>query len=403
MAGMPAALMPRARATSIDSLMHAAQVHGPRRGDAIDELALRGERALPGLVEALATGVAVPLWTAVLIALRTPGKATALARYLDHPNRTVRAAVIRALGRSGDVDAVVPLVTLLRAGASVRIVANALGDLGDARALTPLRAAAAALVGWPVDPARLSALLKRAAAEGSSSRLRDVLGIAESLAKLGDMSLAPAAIELVGFAPDSPALDQGADVRRLAARALTVLVAPGVSDALHHACRDVASEVWIEALWATVLLGRIVEVQRWLAMLADSTLDEVRRWNLLACLHETCGDAPEGEDQLPAAFEIDRWWARVAPRFESGICYRAGQPTTPGRLVTEMIDGSVGLARHELRAMSGLPCIQEMLGEVPITSVERAAVSSWWASRHQELPAGKLHRWGRTYEPNAVD
>jgi hypothetical protein len=181
------------------------------------------------------------------------------------------------------------------------------------------------------------------------------------------------------------------------------MVAPGVSDALHHACRDVASEVWIEALWATVLLGRVAEIRHWLAMIADPTLDHVRRWNLLACLHETCGDAPGGEDQLPTTFEIDRWWADVAPRFDSGACYRAGQPTTPGLLVLEMIGGNVGTARHEFRAMSGLPSVQEMLGEVPMTPVERAAVSSWWVKRRHELPAGKLHRWGRSYEPNAVD
>jgi HEAT repeat protein len=387
----------------IDSLMHAVQVHGPQRAKAIDELALVGEPALPKLVEALATGVAVPLWTAVLIALRMQGKAAALTRYVDHPDRTVRAAIIRALGRSGDVEAVEPLIALLRAGEPVRILAAALGDLGDARALAPLREVAAALVGQPMEPAGVSARTKRAAVDARSSRLREVVGIAESLAKLGDMLLAPAVIELVGFGRDQPGSDEAANVRRVAARALTVLVAPGVSDALHRACRDVACDVWIEALGATALLGRVAEMRQWLAMLADQTLDEVRRWNLLACLHDSCGDAPDVEDRLPTASELDRWWADVAPRFESGVCYRAGQPTTPGLLLVRMMDDNVGLARRELRAMTGLPGIQEMLGGVPVTPAERAAMTSWWVARQQELPAGKLHRWGRTYEPNAVD
>ena len=34
---------------------------------------------------------------------------------------------------------------------------------------------------------------------------------------------------------------------------------------------------------------------------------------------------------------------------------------------------------------------------------EHAAMRSWWKVNSSKFPAGKLHRWGRTFEPNAVD
>jgi HEAT repeat protein len=71
--------------------------------------------------------------------LKTNGDVPALIRLLDHPDPVVRAKVSATLGSAG-VSAVPPLVAALRSPkARIRLGATeALGTLGDIRAVTPL-------------------------------------------------------------------------------------------------------------------------------------------------------------------------------------------------------------------------------------------------------------------------
>jgi len=63
--------------------------------------------------------------------------------------------------------------------------------------------------------------------------------------------------------------------------------------------------------------------------------------------------------------------------------------------------GTAPIARAELRQMLGLPFLESTLSLAPASEI--AMLDAWWHDHAGEFPFGKLHRWGRTYEPDACD
>jgi len=55
----------------------------------------------------------------------------------------------------------------------------------------------------------------------------------------------------------------------------------------------------------------------------------------------------------------------------------------------------------DVRQMLGLPFLESILSPAP--TAEITALDTWWHEHAGEYPFGKLHRWGRTYEPDACD
>ncbi|MFC4467779.1 HEAT repeat domain-containing protein [Streptomyces xiangluensis] len=73
-----------------------------------------------------------------LFEIAGPGAVTALATALDGAAPDVRVQLAYKLGQTKDAGAVAPLVALLRARGTADAAANALGQIGDAPAVTAL-------------------------------------------------------------------------------------------------------------------------------------------------------------------------------------------------------------------------------------------------------------------------
>lgn len=360
---------------------------------AFDGLVAAGASAIPALAAALGRGRAVPHLTAVLCSLRLEDPVAALAPMLDDFDE-VHDAALRALGAHRDPRALPLLVGALPIDRF--IASEALGELGDPGAEGPLIELVRDLVGedgsrlppadWLRSPARCL-------------DLRLVLTVATALAKLGRPALAGVAIHLATLRDDQEHAEARL-VRAAAARALHHLVAPGVARALRGAAIDPDEDTARAALVGTLYLGRPDEVETWLAVIAaGGAMARRAAW----CLEEWSGETiPRRDDGSHEWATVQRWWAAASRRFGDRVCYRLGEPVQVGRLVDELPNEPL-LLRAELHVRTGAPPVQPMLMGNPVSAGEHAAVRAWWSHSAARFPPGKLHRWGRTFEPGAVD
>jgi hypothetical protein len=167
----------------LDALLVMATEGGEVGAEGLDLLAARGAAVVPAMVEALDSGSAVPLWTAVLVALEDEGRVAAMVAHLGHPNPTVTAALVRALGRSGEAAALAPLFDELARGRHLLASVTALGELGQAGAVAPLRARVAPLIGDPRSLERLAQVRRTALDDGDPSDPLLVAACAGALAR----------------------------------------------------------------------------------------------------------------------------------------------------------------------------------------------------------------------------
>jgi HEAT repeat protein len=378
-----------------DALIDTVLRGGPDAGRAFDELALLGDRAVPALVAGLQAGRAHAVLAAALGALEVPDRIATLAPLAAHGDRNVRDAAVLALGRSGDPRAVEVLGDVLSRGDHLLAGLAALGLLGAPASRAIIRATVERRCGDASDRAVLAEVSARAVEDLDPSDLFAIATGAEALSRLGDDALVGAAIELARFAPsvDSGFYEGGA-VRLLAVRALDAAAAPGVARALHAAAADDDAEVAAAALRATLHLGRTAAAPIWLSALRSER-------NAVAYAAEYCFAQLTGEKPPASASDAIAWWARLEGRFDPGVCYRLGQPATPGALVPAAIGGDSAEARIELGHAGALAFLHPELGDT--TPRERAQIDAWWSANASRFPPGKLHRWGRTYEPGAVD
>jgi hypothetical protein len=360
---------------------------------AFDGLVAAGASAVPALSAALDRGRGVPQLTAVLCSLELEDPVAALAPLVDGFDDAHDAA-LRALGAHRDPRALTALLEALPVDRFA--AAEALGELGSAQAIEPLRALVARHVGD--DGAQLppSEWLRTSA---RCLDLRLVLTVATALAKLGAPVLAGVSIHLATLRDDQEHAEANL-VRAAAAQSLHHTVAPGVAAALRSAALDPDEDTARAALAGTLYLGRPEEVETWLAIISAGGATARRAaWCLERWSGETVPCEDDGRYAWPA---VQRWWAAMSRRFSDRVCYRSGEPVQIGRLVDEL-PGDPLLLRAELHVRTGARPVQPLLTGHPVSAGEHAAVRAWWSANSARFPPGKLHRWGRTFEPSAVD
>jgi hypothetical protein len=186
----------------------------------------------------------------------------------------------------------------------------------------------------------------------------------------------------------------------LAVRSLYYIATPGVAEALRSAAKDPDKETARAALVGMMYLGRSAEAREWLSLLlSGSVTAKHAAW----CLECWAGEAlPIEDDGTYAQREVDRWKAETMPLFRDGVCYRFGAPVDIERLIEDLAHDPLTL-RAELKVRTGTVPLQPLLAGYPVTNGELAAVRAWWKANSSKFPAGTLHRWGRTFEPTAVD
>lgn len=363
------------------------------RGDAFDQLTGEGERAVPAIVDAAASRRAWLIGAEILGSLKVPHRARAIRPVLKDARREARTAALIALGRSGDREAADLLVEAFLGGMHRRTALTELGNLGVPSVVAPVREEIVRSVGDPMDPRVREALYRRAEQDRDPLDLLLLTDAACAFAKLGDLSLVGLAIELSQYRPDeSLEFFEAAQVRCDAIAALDVSTGHGVADALIAACADSISSVADAALTATLRVGRLREADSWLVLgNGPESRNHMVRW----CLQQFTGDVPPKDWEDMAA-----WWSKIRSRFDRDICIRHGQAASPA-LHIERLDGQDGrFAREELQHDTGITFVH--IYSIP-SPEEREQIDRWWAANSSRFTPGKLHRWGRTFEPEAVD
>ena len=357
---------------------------------AIDGILALGAEAIAALVAALKEGRGVPQLTALLSALPLTDPVRDLAPLLADGDE-VRNAALRALGDSGDPGALPILVAALPT--SRFVASEALGNLGRTEARVPLLGLVAEYVGSDGSMLPTGDLLTW---EYSCMDLRVVAKVAAAMAKLGDETLAPVAIRLATLRHPGEIEDANL-VRAAAAAALRYVTAPGVASALHAAALDRDADAARAALLGTLYLGRPDEVEVWLKRIAKGGV--VGR-EALSCLESWSGSTFAG-DRPVRGEDVRRWWLAEAGRYPPGTCFRSGRPTDIGELVRRLTQEGEDL-RFELRIRTGAACFHDGLSGYPPSPREITAIDDWWQSHAGDFPLGKLHRWGRSFDPTVV-
>ena len=377
---------------TFDELFATLNAGGPGAADALHAILGMGQAAVPRLVTLISAGRSRYLAGYLLSFVDVPDAVAMLEPLLGAPDRSVRSAAIQALGRSGDARALQLIVD--HAGADEQLAISALGDLGVAEGREPIVHIVRRRLGETWSAAAVRELAARAEDRFDLTDLFIIARAAESLAKLGDFSLVDAACELTRVIPQNEELVEALSVRLAAIDALDVSVGQGVAVALAARLEDPSSEVAEAAARAELHLGRMRVVARWLRVFErpDGTLAPVAR----RLLHELVGRNPPVE-----AEEARAWWSKRAARYDANVCYRFGIPAAPARLVLDARKPDGAIARGELRQMIGLPFLEATLSPPP--PVEIARLDAWWQVHAGDFPPGKLHRWGRTYAPDACD
>jgi hypothetical protein len=352
--------------------------------DAFDALVEAGEAALPPLVAALEDGGGSFPLTAALAMMQLADPVAVLGPLASHPSILVSDAALTALAASRAPGALTVLAASDHRFGSV----VALGDLGDPAAIPILRDRVTPWLGD--DLQQLPAVDLRSRARRGD--LVYILEVASALAKLGDHSLAAVTFHLAGPPHD-------AEIRAAAVTALHHVTAAGVANALHQLSRDPDEQVAIAALLAMLYLGRIDEVDAWIAALAaGGRVGATARY----CLEAFAGEHPTGAPGTAVSpTDAAAWWTRARAQFRPGVCYRLGELAHPGQLVA-LLPRDPWRLRTELRVHTSLP-ICDFVGTFPVTPGEHARLAAWWRDSAMRFPPGRLHRWGRAFDAGAVD
>jgi hypothetical protein len=311
-----------------------------------------------------------------------------------HPSSNVRRAAIRVLGRTGDVRAL-SILEHAYERTTVDDVLEALGDLGAAAGAAIVHTILAKEVGDLTAPHTLEVIRARALEDLDTSCPRKVVLGAEALAKLGDFSLVNLMRGLARFMVDEEETICAFMVRIAAIRALDVSVGAGIATTLEQCYDDPGEDdvVWW-ALDAMLHLGRVAAVDRWIELLPSDRPGV--QYGAMSCIDRLIGERPPH-----VRAEAESWWNKRRPRFDPAICYCAGKPATPGSLVRIARGRHAKKTRAHLRQMAGLAFITPLL--VPPAVPETEAIDAWWSTHTTAFPPGKLHRWGRSYDPSACD
>jgi HEAT repeat protein len=358
---------------------------------AYETLIAAGEKAARAILVVLEKSQSVPTMTALLSLIGLADPVATLEPLLASKAGSVGPAALSALARVDDPR----VVGLIEKRLPRRIAIDALGDHGDPKAQKTIRALVTPIVGesgekLPTGPGILS---------DDDLDLDLVVSAAIALAKLGDHSLAPVVIRLATLVdPKDP--DSRSDLRVAATIGLSYVVAPGVAAAICKTLSDPSEEVISEGLRSSLHLGRVAEAEGFMQVLrSDGPLAAIATWYLEAW----SASHPTGRRDKPVTgAQLDKWWSSVRSNFSPNVCYRHGKPIDLDAMIDKLPDDPLHL-RDELRVRTGAGCFLEDLAGNPVSKPELSAIKAWWKANASKFPPGKLHRWGRTYVPGAVD
>ena len=369
-------------------------VRGTDASVAVEALIARGTDALPALCSAIEEGRAFTTARTLLGWLDVTDRVEMLISLATDPRQSVRSAAIDQLGRTGDLRAVDAIMQAAAGDTYPADCIRALGDFGSPVARAPLRSIITRSLGDVARPERLSELCEIATREGDPSELNLAAWGGHALAKLGDFSLTEVAATLARLRPSGDLATEAVLIRLRAIAALDVSVGPGIAAVLADCVSDPDGEVADAAVRAQLHLGRIRAADQWLNMFDPEDGDLVP--SARRALSELTGRQPPKD-----ANEARAWWTKRSKRYDPDVCYRFGVPASPVRLVVDAHRPDSAIARIELQQMLGLPFLESTLSPPP--AAELAALDAWWHEHAGDFPFGKLHRWGRTYEPDACD
>jgi hypothetical protein len=122
------------------------------------------------------------------------------------------------------------------------------------------------------------------------------------------------------------------------------------------------------------------------------------RW----CLERWAGvSLPRTSDHRALVAEARRWWRSASHNFVEGVVYHGGEPVDLAKLVHQLSEDPYDM-QLDLKVRTGATPVLELLMGEPVPSSERAAIDVWWKENAARCPVRKLHRWGRTFAPDAV-
>lgn len=358
-----------------------------------DRVLSAGEAALPALAEVARRGRGIPKLTAVLSALPLEDPVGALLPWLEirDPLSKERSMALQALGARGEHGVV---KTLIDALPTDEVAApEALGNLGCPEAVDALLAHVRTYLGN-------NTVIERSLLQDEDYCLEfrlALIGIT-ALAKLGSNQLAAVPIQLATLRDEAES-SRACLVRVQAVDCLRYVTAPGVAQALRSASTDRDEDTARAALRGMLFLGRKTEAEAWLeAVERGGPTAE----NALWCLERWAGQSwSRACNHRALAGEVRRWWRNSSHKFIEGVVYHGGAPVDLARLVRQLPEDPYDL-RLDLKVRTGATPVLELLMGEPVPMSERVAVEAWWEGNVARFPAGKLHRWGRTFEPNAV-
>lgn len=352
-----------------------------------DRLCRAGSDALPPVLDAVSRGFALSRLSALLSELELDDVVGELGPLARSKDRWVRRAAIAALGASGDPRAF-PVLREAAGRSCFGGAVEALAELGMPEAIPVLQSSVKEILERTFD----LPLARWLTSEVLVLQLNQVVLVAGSLARLGEMGLAHQVQAALTSSPDEDST-AGADLRLEAVLAMDAVVAPGSGAALRLATGDADRTVAEAAVDALVFLGRredagfAVEVVEGGGPMSGHARRALTRWS----------------GEMAPATRVRGWWESVVERFEPGICYHDGLPVTPRWWIDRLGDRPGLDFRLELKILTGARCVHPGLASDPVTPRERAKIEAWWTEHASELPAGRLLRWGRAYAPDAVD
>jgi len=237
-----------------------------------------------------------------------------------------------------------------------------LGDLGDVRAIDGL-------------------LLVHDQALADEEFVLSLLIVA-ALAKLGNHDKASTAIDLV--AHEDPT------VRVYVAPVLQLVVGPRLLTALETVVHDEIPEIRLGAVQALFYLGTIEAIDILVGCVEDEDPDVVNdaRIVLRDVTADVIGDATIGDVRL--------WWEQRRLAFETGICYRLGQPIWLPAIFEEFAEPNRRLQiMRELHVITGHDF--DSTSSTSLSDQQDAVLDrawSWWEREGYRFQPGHLYKYG---------
>lgn len=387
----------------IKSLISQALRKGARAQKAIARLVDMGIPAVPAIVDAIRAREKDPTWNLrkILLQIRDPDIVPIFIELIEDQNSNLVLTAFEALGRFKDARAFDPLTNCLldptKRETRRSQAAEALGELGDQRAIEKLLSVAREIVQQPDVAPAIKEYPISEGVEIDESSLRLVLSIAIALAKLGNHEMAAVVTALVRYQSNDVYSDDEV-IRTQAAEALHYVVGPGALSALRDALRDDYSEVRVKSIDAVFYLG-VKEGINELMQCVDDENSSVSN-NAIVRLGDLTG---ESFDHNIGAGELQQWWRLYEGTYSTGICYRSGKPIwLPDVIALLETPRWRDQVVRELRILTG-----EDFGYNPYAPAEDQddllkRTQVWWETEGHRFEAGCLYKYGRKQDIQSI-